>query len=508
MDGLLKWKKGLRLRLLVVCLIPVCALVGVAVTGIVVSQNLSDEIDKAYNVRAKLIEYTGLMDTHVQATARYSWSTIGQKDPQAQQTSIERLNKNISDFEEVMDHYTKLPRSPKVAAIFKTVQDEWPIIKKDVQEISNMLTKDPTKTEEAAQYFAAKVREPLTKITNTFDEINAIRRETINKEVAELNAQTAQTLWLLKIVSFLVSVGSLGLGIYIASRTSNAILNVTQSLDRSSEQVSTAATQIASSSEQLSQATTEQAASLEETVATMEEMTSIVKINSKSSAEAAAISIQTQQMASAGEKEIHDLISSINTISADSKKMEEIVSVIDDIAFQINLLALNAAVEAARAGEQGKGFAVVAEAVRSLAQRSAVASKDIANLIKESVSKISESTTAAEKGGKVFAEIVESVRKSSNLITEIANASVEQSNGVSQVGQAMTQLDQATQQNAATSEETASATVELSEQAGALKAAVLDLLYLIEGERQDSPTKVSVTSFKSKPEQRQFSKAG
>lgn len=301
-----------------------------------------------------------------------------------------------------------------------------------------------------------------------------------------------------KILSLLITTLSIllgaGLAFFILRAAHKALQSVIHGLNNNSSQVTQTAQQMAASSEGLSQASTEQASSLEETVATLEELTSMVNVNTSHAREAANLAGITRDVAIKGEKEIRNLVESMTHISADSQKIAEITTVVDDIAFQTNLLALNAAVEAARAGEQGKGFAVVAEAVRNLAQRSSSAAKDIADLIKGSVKKIELGSAQAVQGGKVLEEIVSSVKKVSALNNEIATASEEQSHGIQQIGKAMNQLDQVTQVNAATSEESAASAQQLSNQAEQLTHSVHVLIENINGNRdsqKESPAKAA-----------------
>lgn len=241
--------------------------------------------------------------------------------------------------------------------------------------------------------------------------------------------------------------------------------NMVGDIRESSSQIASASGEISQGNTDLSQRTEEQAASLEETASSMEELTSTVKQNADNSRQANILAADAREQAEEGGKVIESTISAMTEINTASNKIEDIISVIDEIAFQTNLLALNAAVEAARAGEQGRGFAVVASEVRSLAQRSAAAAKEIKVLIKDSVEKVDEGSRLVDESGRTLSNIVNSVKKVSDIIAEIAAASAEQSSGIEQVNKAIMQLDEVTQQNAALVEQAAAASESMDEQA-------------------------------------------
>ncbi len=239
-----------------------------------------------------------------------------------------------------------------------------------------------------------------------------------------------------------------------------------------SQNLSQAVEEIASGNQNLSQRTSEQASSLEEIASTIEETTATIRQNAENSNEANKLSIETMRMAEEGNSVVVDAVASINEVNKSSKKIEEIISVINEIAFQTNLLALNAAVEAARAGEQGRGFAVVAGEVRNLAQRSGNAAKEIGTLIKESMDKIETGTDLANRSGDAIREIVNSMKNVARLVSEIAAANQEQKQGIDQINIAVSEMDTMTQQNAALVEETASASEEMAGQAKEMQAMV------------------------------------
>ncbi|MFA6230099.1 MAG: methyl-accepting chemotaxis protein [Rhodanobacter sp.] len=235
-----------------------------------------------------------------------------------------------------------------------------------------------------------------------------------------------------------------------------------------SQAVSSAAQQIAKGNDDLSQRTQEQASSLEETAASMEEMTSTVKQNAENASYANQLANGAREQAERGGRVAAQAVAAMGEINASSRKIADIVGLIDEIAFQTNLLSLNAAVEAARAGEQGRGFAVVASEVRNLSQRSASAAKEIKGLINESVGRVQAGSALVDQSGAALADIVDSVKKVTDIVAEIAAASQEQSAGIDQVNHAVMQMDEVTQQNAALVEEASAAARAMQEQAGEL----------------------------------------
>jgi len=247
-----------------------------------------------------------------------------------------------------------------------------------------------------------------------------------------------------------------------------SLTNVVGEVRRSSDSIATGSAQIATGNADLSQRTEEQASNLQETSASMEQLTSTVRNNADTAREANALAASASAAAASGGQVVGRVVATMQDIAASSNKIAEIIEVIDGIAFQTNILALNAAVEAARAGEQGRGFAVVAGEVRSLAQRSAHAAKDIKALIDDSVGKVEAGSQQAIEAGASMQEIVGQVKRVSDLISEISNATAEQSIGIGQVGDAVGQLDSVTQQNAALVEESAAAAESLRVQAGKL----------------------------------------
>ena len=281
-----------------------------------------------------------------------------------------------------------------------------------------------------------------------------------------------------------VAAGDLGSRIVIASRDETgrllqALKNMNDSLVAivgrvrgGTEAIASASSQIAAGNQDLSSRTEEQASSLEETASSMEELTSTVKQNADNARQANQLAVSASSVAEKGGTVVAQVVDTMGSINASSKKIVDIIGVIDGIAFQTNILALNAAVEAARAGEQGRGFAVVASEVRNLAQRSAAAAKEIKALIDDSVGKVETGAELVNQAGATMQEIVDSVKRVTDIMAEITAASAEQTDGIEQIQQAITQMDSTTQQNAALVEQAAAASLSMQQQAAALTEAV------------------------------------
>ena len=256
------------------------------------------------------------------------------------------------------------------------------------------------------------------------------------------------------------------------SNMKDSLTRIVGGVRQNAEGVATASAEIAQGNQDLSQRTEEQASALEETAASMEQLGSTVKQNADNARQANQLALGASTVAAKGGEIVGQVVTTMKGINDSSRKIADIISVIDGIAFQTNILALNAAVEAARAGEQGRGFAVVASEVRSLAGRSADAAKEIKGLITDSVERVAQGTALVDEAGATMNEVVDSIKRVTDIMGEISAAASEQSTGVAQVGEAVSQMDQATQQNAALVEESAAAAASLKGQAQQLVQAV------------------------------------
>jgi methyl-accepting chemotaxis protein len=312
----------------------------------------------------------------------------------------------------------------------------------------------------------------------------------------------------------LIAEGDLTANVFVANNDTTSLMfamkvmrdnlsEVVTKVRNGTETISTASAEIAAGNLDLSSRTEQQAASLEETASSMEELTVTVKQNADNARQANSLAVSASEVAKKGGAVVSEVVGMMSAINDSSRKIVDIISVIDGIAFQTNILALNAAVEAARAGEQGRGFAVVAAEVRNLAQRSAAAAKEIKTLIGDSVEKVEIGARLVDQAGATMEEIVDSVKRVTDIMGDITSASQEQTSGIEQISQAISQMDEVTQQNAALVEEASAAAESLKQQAGDLEQVVSIFKLDVQKEKVQAPTQKLTAKYKKQPVKQQ-----
>ncbi|AFY02855.1 methyl-accepting chemotaxis protein [Bdellovibrio bacteriovorus] len=468
--------KGLRGKLLGVAVLPLIAL---SVTAWISFQGFSQigtMLNESYAVYVPNIRLLGQLNLNRANIGYFTFAALANKDDmKGRENFVGLLDRSVESYTAAMAEYEKQNFIEGEAEAFRAMKDNYPKYLEYTKQVREALLRGTPADFEFVvslvdkggpwQVLQIQIDHTITKIYEMYTAISKSNNELQKKERSQKASLIVGVALGSSLVLFLIM-------LWIANRVSGSVGRVVGALTEISQNVSGAISQLSVAGQALSTSSTEAAASLEETVASLEEMTSMVSRNSDSAKQASSLADGSSSVAKEGELEINSLIESMSQISRDSKKIEEIIHVIDDIAFQTNLLALNAAVEAARAGEQGKGFAVVAEAVRALAQRSATAAKEINGLIKESVERTEKGSVVADNSGQVLTRIVSSVEQVVVLNREIAQASSEQSQGISQISKAMNQLDQASQSNAASSEEIAATAGEIERRAHELQQQV------------------------------------
>ncbi|MFS4460417.1 methyl-accepting chemotaxis protein [Bdellovibrio sp. HCB2-146] len=499
------WFRGIKGKLLFAAAMPI---VGFAIVYTISHSNLGSlaALLKSANTDViPSIQGLGEMRQARNKFGYYVWAAIASQEHPDKKAERVKIAKDAADeMKKAMEFYESFPFTPEAEAAYAPalkVKDEY--LGTLYKVVSLIEEGKPESYKEAQNIMEGRIVELAAVMHKmTGDSMKYYNDRAANESkmaVESVNNANFMTL----AVTLISCISIFSVLLWIASRIASSVGSIASRLSEAGGQVAASVEQLNEAGNSLSQSSTEAAASLEETVAALEEMTSMVQMNSDNAKQAAALSASSKEAAETGEREIHSLIESMNQISQSSKKIEEIISVIDDIAFQTNLLALNAAVEAARAGEQGKGFAVVAEAVRALAQRSASAAKDITSLIKDSVAQIDTGSQIADQSGTVLANIVNSVKKVSDLNNEIAAASSEQTTGIQQISKAMNQLDQASQSNAASAEEIAATSGEINNLAATNQSLTVELNNVVLGTTTSDtppvPTVAAKAHKKAKP---------
>jgi len=518
----MQWFQNLRVTARLLLSFLVVAAIGAAVSalGIFHMGRISASTEQLYANELRALQAVQEANIHLLYASRaqvtlLSAGTLGDRKAGADElkASLESLSSRAAEAKSFFD---ESPEGTKLYGRFESLVGP---LKAHMNDFLALVNKQPLDSSQ----FANQVGEDSTRMLQESRALEDVLKGMVahSKELARVRAEQADATYktsrLMMLVMALAGIAvSVGLGVLVArqlgrqlggepqyaadvvGRIANGDLSIAVEADAahdgsllhsikqmqatltsvvggikdSSDTIATASGQIAAGNQDLSSRTEQQASSLEQTAASMEELTSTVKQNADNARQANQLAVSASEVAVKGGSVVSQVVDTMGSINASSKKIVDIIGVIDGIAFQTNILALNAAVEAARAGEQGRGFAVVASEVRSLAQRSAAAAKEIKTLIGDSVEKVEEGSKQVAEAGRTMEEIVGSVKRVTDIMGEITAASQEQTSGIEQINQAITQMDQVTQQNAALVEEASAAAQSLQEQAGSLVQAV------------------------------------
>jgi methyl-accepting chemotaxis protein len=450
-------------------------------------------------------------------TALLIYRTLDDTTPEAQQADFEKLQRNVKDNSAVYKDIESHLATGAGRAVFNQLMQAREAYSTALRPVYAQLAAHDSHGARATMLGVVPLQIALFKAQNDFRDFQKIGTDAAVRESTSAYDTARAVLWGLAALALIIATvlcatvtrsivrplqrvvegaealarGDLSVKIDVLrqdevgtvaeslNRAITQLATIVGGVKQSSESISSATQQLAAGNTDLSQRTEEQAASLEETASSMEELTATVRQNAENAQQATTLATTASGIAQRGGEVVGRVVDTMHGISDSSSKVGEIITVIEGIAFQTNILALNAAVEAARAGEQGRGFAVVAGEVRTLAQRSASAAKEIKALIGESVDRVQAGSKLVEEAGRTIDEVVQSVKRVTDIMGEISSASHEQRTGIEQVNQAVTQMDQVTQQNAALVEEASAAAYSMSEQAQALREAVA--VFKIEG---------------------------
>jgi methyl-accepting chemotaxis protein len=495
---------SVRSKLLATLAVPVVALVIVGFVGQRTAQHLNAAVQDEFQTNFEPEAWIAEILTHQRENGQATLSAVLARDPQSIAALHGTFERNKNRIAEIWQQYETRRQSDEVRQV---AQEYWALRLQFIDTIQSIIKSlDAGDYDQARQTVIAKLDPVSVPLFEKGEQLLDMHVRSARAGQVEADQEYARAEWILwlSIVCGALSAGTLGW--FLASSIMRSLSAATQvseriaagqlgnaieihsddefgrllaslrSMDRklseivtavnaSSMAVRSAAAQVSQGNDDLSQRTQEQASALEETASSMEQMTATVKQNSDSADQANQLAMSARAQANKGGAVVQRVIDAMSGINASSRKIAEIISVVDEIAFQTNLLALNAAVEAARAGEQGRGFAVVATEVRNLAQRSAGAARQVKELINDSVDKVKAGADLADESGKTLIEIVDGIKKVTDIVAEIVSAGKEQASGIEQINFAITQMDSVTQSNAALVEQASAASKAMEEQA-------------------------------------------
>ncbi len=518
------WFSGIRGKLVLLITMSTLVLAVVSVVAIDSFKFQQNGLQTIANNRMPKAVALGRLRLNNHAIIRYSFQAYLEKT-EKRTHYLQNTEERIKQFSEDLSSFDKYENTELFKKSIKSITEIWTVLAPEYSQMHDLLAKNTTESDQAAMnLFESKIEKNAETLTlNLIEAQNTI--DSTTKTVVDNATQSgSSSLKLILATSILGSLAFITFGLILAMRLANGLTQITETLSAGSDQVASAATQIASSSEQLSSSVTEQAAALQETAASVEELSAMVTKNSENCSKARETSDQSHESATHGKEVVNQMIDAIqqihqsnttmmNEIEASNQEIADIIKVIaeignktkviNDIVFQTKLLSFNASVEAARAGEHGKGFAVVAEEVGNLAAMSGNAAREISTMLEGSISKVEtivsstkskverlvasgkekveNGSAVALKCGEVLDKIVQNVSILNQTVAEISTASQEQDHGIKEITKAMGQLDQVTQQNSASSQQSASAAGELSSQSEHLRSTMVALLQTVQG---------------------------
>lgn len=471
------WLKGLRFRFILPVILQVLSLSGISYISSHYLSKTESQIQDLAHVHIPKLENLDSMLTQSQASVRYTWSVYASGiDLEQRKLNKELAHQSLQKFETSFESFKNSKKITSSPESIRAIEDNWIKFKEALTKVLATLDKNEARWDEMAKYYmTSSVRSssiPLSQSVEAVvaDETLAIRD---SSKSSEAEAKLARNYNLLVFIAAVIL--TTVIMILIANKAVRGLADSVTQLHSSGIEVQSLSQSVSNTSQDLNSGSTTTAASLEETVASLNMIMTLVQQNDLQLQTAKDLSTETRTSAQQGQANFTQLSSAMKEVLESSQKISEIIAVIDDIAFQTNLLALNASVEAARAGEHGKGFAVVADAVRSLAQRSATAAKDISTLINETQTRVERGNTIVQQSEVAFNQIVDKVNKVENLSNEIAQASKEQAESVKQINHALGSLDQSTQKNAQMAQELSEASENMNREAEEI-ARRIDLL--------------------------------